>query len=67
MLRARSTSTTRKLVLRFVLDNLDYRKRSLYLQEIINMGKKEECWRKALLTFFDTPYKIASTQDQTLN
>lgn len=67
MLRARSTPTTKKLVLRFVLDNLDYRKRSLYLQEIINMGKKEDCWRKALVAYFDTPYKSTSVQDYVLN
>ncbi|MCR6720379.1 MAG: hypothetical protein NVV59_08795 [Chitinophagaceae bacterium] len=67
MLRARSTSTAKKLVLRFVLDNLDHRKRSIYLQEIINMGKKEDCWRKALLAYFDTPYKSLSLQRYILN
>lgn len=56
MLRSFSNPTTRKLVLRFVMDHVDFRKRSLYLQEIIRMGKKEDCWRQALLAFLDTPF-----------
>lgn len=67
MLRARSSSTSQKLVLRYVLDNLDFRKRSLYLQEIINMGKKEECWRRALIAYLDTPYRTISVPGYVLN
>jgi hypothetical protein len=55
MLRSHGTVVSKKLVLRFVLEHIDYRKRSLYLQEIIKMGRKEPCWRSALLAFFDTP------------
>lgn len=55
MTRINSTSEAKKLVLRFVMENIDYRKRSLYLQEIISMSRANDVWRKALTTFFDTP------------
>lgn len=54
MIRTNSTDA-KKLVLRFILENIDYRKRSLYLQEIISMSRINDTWRKALATFFDTP------------
>lgn len=50
-----SSNATKKLVLRFVLDNIDYRKRCMYLQEIISMGKIKDIWRQALISFLDTP------------
>lgn len=55
MTRINSTSEAKKLVLRFVMENIDYRKRSLYLQEIISMSRVNDVWRKALAAFFDTP------------
>jgi hypothetical protein len=42
------------------MDNIDYRKRSLYLQEIISMSRVNDVWRKALATFFDTPVSNAT-------
>ena len=55
MIPAYSSQTTKELAVRFVLDNIDYRKRCLYLQEIISMGKENDVWRQALTAFFDTP------------
>jgi hypothetical protein len=55
MTRINSTSEAKKLLLRFVIENIDYRKRSLYLQEIISLSRVNDVWRKALAAFFDTP------------
>jgi len=53
-----SSRATKELVLRFILDSIDYRKRCEYLQEIIFMSRINDTWRRALLTFFDTPLEI---------
>jgi hypothetical protein len=50
-----SSDVRKKLVVRFILDNIDYRKRCLYLQDIISMGKIKDVWRQALVSFLDTP------------
>lgn len=50
-----SSQTTKELAVRFVLENIDYRKRCLYLQEIISMGRENDVWRQALTAFLDTP------------
>ena len=55
MIRTYSSQTTKELAVRFVLENIDYRKRCLYLQEIISMGKENDIWRQALTAFLDTP------------
>ena len=55
MIRTYSSQTTKELAVRFVLDNIDYRKRCLYLQEIISMGRENDVWRQALTAFLDTP------------
>jgi len=55
MTRITSTNDAKKLVLRFIMDNIDYRKRSLYLQEIIGLSRVNDTWRRALAAFFDTP------------
>jgi hypothetical protein len=52
-----SSPITKKLLLQFILDHADYRKRSLYLQEIISMSKANDVWRHALLTFLDASLK----------
>ena len=44
---------SKKLVFQFIMEHIDYRKRCLYLQEIISMGKINDVWRRALMTFFD--------------
>jgi hypothetical protein len=67
MLQSHSTAVSKKLVLRFVLEHIDFRKRSIYLQEIIKMGRKEPCWRSALLAFFDTPLLPMPTKQFNLN
>jgi hypothetical protein len=55
MIRTNSSPDAKKLVLRFIMENIDFRKRSLYLQEIISMSRINDTWRKALAAFFDTP------------
>jgi hypothetical protein len=55
MIRNYSSKATKKLALRFILENIDYRKRSLYLQEIISLSRINDVWRQALAAFFDTP------------
>jgi hypothetical protein len=50
-----SSQATKELAVRFVLENIDYRKKCLYLQEIISMGRENDVWRQALTAFFDTP------------
>jgi len=50
-----SSKASKKLLFRFIMENIDYRKRSLYLQEIISMSRANDVWRRALATFFDTP------------
>ncbi|MEO7923767.1 MAG: hypothetical protein ABIR30_08810 [Chitinophagaceae bacterium] len=60
MTRTYSSVATKKLALRFILENIDYRKRCLYLQEIISLGKINNEWQRALAVFFDTPFKCSS-------
>lgn len=55
MIRTYSSQTTKELAVRFVLENIDYRKRCLYLQEIISLGRENDIWRQALTAFLDTP------------
>ncbi|MEI9911561.1 MAG: hypothetical protein WDO71_19045 [Bacteroidota bacterium] len=50
-----SCELTKKLTLTFILENIEYRKKCLFLQEIISMSKENEIWRHALAAFFDTP------------
>ena len=50
-----TSSVTKKLVLQYAQQNIDFRKRSLYLQEIITIGKTNKLWLDALVVFFDTP------------
>lgn len=52
-------SSTRQLVLLYVLDNIELRKRSVYLQDIIKMGKINHVWDKVLQKFLSSPYKVA--------
>lgn len=57
MVNSESSKATKELLFSFVLENLEYRKKCLYLQEIVSMGKSDNVWQKALLAFFDTPLK----------
>lgn len=62
-----STNETKKLVLRYILENADYRKRCLYLQEIISLGRVHDVWRRALMAFFDTPLSNLSLDEFSKN
>ena len=55
MLRTFSSQATRKLAFRLLLDNIEYRKRCIGLQEIISLSKIYDIWRQALITLFDNP------------
>jgi len=57
MISINSSDARKQLALRFILENIDYRKRCLYLQDIIFLSKIDDVWRKALVTFLDTPLK----------
>jgi hypothetical protein len=55
MIQLKIHDESKKLAFQFVLKNAEYRKRCLYLQEIIAMGRRDDTWRRALLAFFDMP------------
>jgi hypothetical protein len=57
-----STTASKKLALRYVLDNIEFRKRSLYLQEVISLSKINDAWRQLLSIYFAAPLKINSRQ-----
>ncbi|HEY6503831.1 MAG TPA: hypothetical protein VIZ28_07655 [Chitinophagaceae bacterium] len=67
MIRTDAAETTKKLALNFILENIDHRKRCLYLQEIIALGKENDIWRKALVSFLDTPANISSFKSFSKN
>lgn len=50
----RSSEASRRLLVQFIRENIDYNRRCSYLQEIIRMGKKDDIWRRALLAYLDT-------------
>ncbi len=54
------SDVAKRLALKYVLDNIEYKKKCLYLQEIIAMGKADTIWMKALTAFFDTPMNTSS-------
>jgi len=62
-----STTTTKKLVLQFILEGIHNRKRNEYLQEIVSMGKKNEFWMQALNNFFEAPYSLEQEEPIELN
>jgi hypothetical protein len=55
MTPASSSPVSKKLAFRYILENIDYRKRCLYLQDIISLGKINDVWRLALAAYLDTP------------
>lgn len=60
MVNSASSKATKELLFSFILENLEYRKKCLYLQEIVSLGKADNIWQKALLAFFDSPMKLDS-------
>lgn len=56
------SNAAKRLVLQFILENIDYRKKCAYLQEIISLGKINDAWRQTLTLFFDTPLQYATTK-----
>ena len=57
----------KKLAFRFILENIEYRKLCLYMQDIISFGKTDDVWRKALDRFFDIPFKSLSRKTFSKN
>ena len=62
-----SSDATKKLLLQFIIENIDYRKRCLYLQEIIAMGRANDVWHKALTMFFKEPMNPCSVKSFSKN
>ncbi|MDZ4794447.1 MAG: hypothetical protein SGI83_09240 [Bacteroidota bacterium] len=67
MIRNYSATASKRLALKSILDNIEYKKKCKYLQQIIAMGKKNDVWTQALKVFFDTPYKSYSFRYQCKN
>jgi len=59
MFNTNTIDATKKLAFKFILDNIEYRKKCLYLQEIISMGRVNQIWQDALILFFDSPLQLA--------
>ena len=55
MTTTNNSEAIKKLAFRFILENIEYRKRCLYIQEIIALGKENIIWWKALNVFLDKP------------
>lgn len=55
-----TSSVTKKLVLQYVMENIEIRKRSNDLLEIILIGKKHQIWMKALTQHFEVPASVTA-------
>lgn len=62
-----SSLTTKKLLIVFLEESINYRKKCIYLQEIISLGKLNDVWRKALISFFDSPFGSPSMKNLCKN
>ena len=58
MTTTNNSKETKKLAFRFILENIEYRKRCLYIQEIIALGKENDIWWRALNIFLDRTANI---------
>jgi hypothetical protein len=67
MISTQSSEIAKKLALQFILENIDYRKRCLFLQEIISLSKVNDTWRQALSVFFDAPLSSLSLKTFSKN
>ena len=47
-----ASRAARELVFQFVLDSIEQKKKSSYLQDIMAMGKKDRVWNQFLNNFF---------------
>lgn len=53
-----TSTATKKLLLQYVMENIEIRKRSNDLLEIILIGKKHHVWMKALNQYFEVPDSV---------
>ncbi|TMI74799.1 MAG: hypothetical protein E6H09_02870 [Bacteroidetes bacterium] len=67
MVHTSTSETSKKLVMRFILENIDYRKRCQYLQEIISLSRIKDVWRQALISYFDSPMNQLSITEFSPN
>jgi hypothetical protein len=67
MTSVKTSRTIKKLAFQSVLENIDTRKRSLFLQEIISLGKEDTVWIKVLNGFFNSPLKNLSVKSFSRN
>jgi hypothetical protein len=52
-----SSHASKQLILQYVLENIEFKKRSRYLQEIVTMSKDNEILGKMLTNFFGSGLK----------
>jgi hypothetical protein len=62
-----SSRAAKELVLQFVLDSIEQKKKSQYLQEIISLGKKENVWMRLLNEFFQAGSYFEQTRKFSMN
>ncbi len=60
MINVSSSETAIKLVTLHIRSEEDIKKRSLYLQEIVSMSRKEQLWLRALSAYFGSPMELPS-------
>ncbi len=53
-----ASRAARELVFQFVLENIEQKNKSSYLQEIVAMGKKDRVWNHFLNNFFEASDNI---------
>ncbi len=53
-----ASRAARELVFQFVLDSVEQKKKTSYLQEIVAMGKKDRVWNQFLNKFFEASDNI---------
>ena len=58
MTTTNNSEATKKLAFGFIMENIEYRKKCLYIQEIIALGKENNIWWKALSIFLDRPVNL---------
>ncbi|HUR66313.1 MAG TPA: hypothetical protein VMZ03_08160 [Chitinophagaceae bacterium] len=52
-----TSQASKELILQYVLENIEFRKKCRYLQEIITLSKDNEILSKMLTDFFEKKFK----------
>lgn len=67
MVSVQSSEVTKKLLLRCIQENIEFKKRSSYLQEIILMSRKNKLLVRLLETFLSCPMHTPSYKEFSNN